>query len=76
MLDGEWAYVNVTFEWESEGDMPALGKAYVLVSFVPVSTEMGDTFDDGSSCRVSWKATTPSWCFRSTIAPRRCCSRS
>ena len=47
-LEEEWATLDVMFEWESEGDMPALGKAYVAVSFAPLSTELGDTFNDGA----------------------------
>ena len=43
---GEWVKLPVTFTWESEGDMPALGAGYVLVSFHPVSGVGGVTFDD------------------------------
>ena len=42
----EWVNLPVTFTWESEGDMPALGAGYVLVSFHPVSGVGGVTFDD------------------------------
>ena len=48
VLDKEWATLDVMFEWESEGDMPALGAAYVTVSFHPLSNELGDTFNDGA----------------------------
>ena len=43
---GEWVNLPVTFTWESEGAMPALGAGYVLVSFHPVSGVGGVTFDD------------------------------
>ena len=42
----EWAKLEITFQWEAEGDMPAIGSSYVDVSFHPTSSEGGDTFDD------------------------------
>ena len=48
MIEEEWATLDVMFEWESEGDMPALGAADVAVSFHPLSNALGDTFDDGA----------------------------
>ena len=40
----EWAKLPITFQWEAEGDMPAIGSSYVDVSFHPTSSEGGDTF--------------------------------
>ena len=41
----EWANLPITFQWEAEGDMPAIGSSYVDVSFHPTSSEGGDTFE-------------------------------
>ena len=40
----EWAKLPITFQWEAEGDMPAIGSSYVDVSFHPTSSVGGDTF--------------------------------
>ena len=50
MVDAnEWANLDVTFQWEAGGDMPAIGSSYVNVSFNPVSAIGGDTFPDSNA---------------------------
>ena len=48
----EWVKLPVTFAWESGGDTPVvLGGGYVDVSFYPVSTAGGVSFDDSKMPR-------------------------
>ena len=46
----EWVKLTVTFVWAAGGEMPAgVGSGYVDVSFNPVSSVAGDTFEDGGA---------------------------
>ena len=52
MVNEEWVKLPVTFVWESGGDMPvAIGGGYVDVSFHPVSSLGGVSFDDSKMPR-------------------------
>ena len=48
-LDDERVELPVTFAWESEDDLPAIGRGRVTVSFHPVSGVGGDTFEVGGA---------------------------
>ena len=48
----EWVELTVTFAWESADLMPANAMGTVNVSFDPVSTVLGDTFDDTRGAAV------------------------
>ena len=51
-VNEEWVKLPVTFVWESGGDMPAaIGGGYVDVSFHPVSSAGGVSFDDSKMPR-------------------------
>ena len=51
-VNEEWVKLPVTFAWESGGDMPvAIGGGYVDVSFHPVSSLGGVSFDDSKMPR-------------------------
>ena len=51
-LNEEWVNLPVTFVWESGGDTPvAIGAGSVDVSFYPVSTAGGVSFDDSKMPR-------------------------
>ena len=51
-VNEEWVNLPVTFVWESGGDMPvAIGGGYVDVSFHPVSSAGGVSFDDSKMPR-------------------------
>ena len=51
-VNEEWVKLPVTFVWESGGDMPvAIGGGYVDVSFHPVSSLGGVSFDDSKMPR-------------------------
>ena len=52
LVNEEWVKLPVTFVWESGGDMPvAIGGGYVDVSFHPVSSAGGVSFDDSKMPR-------------------------
>ena len=52
MVNEEWVKLPVTFVWESGGDMPvSIGGGYVDVSFHPVSSLGGVSFDDSKMPR-------------------------
>ena len=49
-VNEEWVKLTVTFVWEAGGEMPAgVGSGYVDVSFHPVSSLGGVSFDDGGA---------------------------
>ena len=51
-VNEEWVNLEVTFAWKSGGDMPvAIGGGYVDVSFHPVSSAGGVSFDDSKMPR-------------------------
>ena len=51
-LNGEWVKLEATFAWESGGEMPvAIGSGHVDVSFHPVSSLGGVSFDDSKMPR-------------------------
>ena len=51
-VNEEWVKLPVTFAWESGGEMPvAMGAGYVDVSFHPVSSLGGVSFDDSKMPR-------------------------
>ena len=51
-VNEEWVKLPVTFKWESGGDMPvAIGGGHVDVSFHPVSSAGGVSFDDSKMPR-------------------------
>ena len=51
-VNEEWVKLPVTFAWKSGGDMPvAIGGGYVDVSFHPVSSLGGVSFDDSKMPR-------------------------
>ena len=51
-VNEEWVNLEVTFAWKSGGEMPvAIGGGYVDVSFHPVSSAGGVSFDDSKMPR-------------------------